>query len=135
MYTAVNGHSRYLRETTPYPLRNNNNLVIPLTRTEISRKSCFPSLVSLWNSLDNDIRTADSLSSFKNRIKRLRLNNLSPFVFPQWRQILISATCTNFLNMDKLPFGDASISTQQNSILFSAVQNFIKDSRRFVDNL
>ena len=63
------------RETTPYLLRNNNNLVTPTTRTEISEKSCIPSSVSLWNSLDNNIRTTDSLFSFKSSIKSQRPNN------------------------------------------------------------
>ena len=84
MYKAVKGLSPdyirdiippYVRETTPYLLRNNNNPVTPITRTEISRKSCIPSSVSLWNSLDNDIRTADSLSSFKSSIKCQNQNN------------------------------------------------------------
>ena len=65
LYKAVNGLSSdyirdiippYVRETTPYSPRN-NNLVTPTTRTEMSRKSCIHSSVSLWNSLDNDIRT------------------------------------------------------------------------------
>ena len=57
------------------PIIHINNLVTPTTCTEISRKSCIPSSVSLWNSLDNDIRTADSLSSFKSSIKSQRPNN------------------------------------------------------------
>ena len=56
MYKAVNGLSPdyirgitppHVREDTPYLLRNNNNLVSPTTRTEISRKSCIPPSVSL----------------------------------------------------------------------------------------
>ena len=85
MYKAINDLSSdyirdiippYVRETTThYSLRNNNDLVTPTTCTEISRKSCIPSSVSLWNSLDNDTRTADSLSSFKSSIKSQRPNN------------------------------------------------------------
>ena len=84
MYKAVNGLSPdyirhsippYVRETTPCPLRNNYYLVIPLTRTEISRKSCVPSSAPMWNSLDTDIRTTDSLSRFKKSIRNLRPNN------------------------------------------------------------
>ena len=195
MNKAVNGLSPgyirdiippYVRETTPYSLRNNNNLVTPTTRTEISRKSCIPSSVTLWNSLDNDIRTADSLSSFKSSIKSQRLNNskgplyflsgnrylsvqharirnkcsnlksdlydshLCPspicscntaFVdaahyffhcpsFAECRMVLFQVThAFHPFNMDKLLFGDASISNQQNSVLFSIIQNFIKGSR------
>ena len=187
MYKAVNGlppdYIRdiippYVRETTSYLLRNNNNLVTPTTRTEISRKLCIPFSVSLWNSLDNDIRTADSLSSFKRSIKTQRPNkskvppyflsggrylsvqhaqirnncsNLksdlyekhlcpSPMCscntavedaahyffhcpsFAESRIVLFQATqAFHPSNMDKLLFGDASISDQQNSVLFSAV--------------
>ena len=193
MYKAVNGLSPdyirdiippYVRETTPYLLRNNNNLVTPTTRTEISRKSCIPSSVSLWNSLDNDIRIADSLSSFKSSIKSQRQNNskVPPYFLSGDRHlsvqhVRIRNNCSNLksdlyekhlcpsplcncntavedaaydffhcpsfaeshtfhpLNMDKLLFGDASISNQQNSVLFSAVQNFIKGSRRFTDSI
>ena len=53
-----------VRNTTHYPLRNSNNLVIPYNRTEISRKSCIPSSVSLWNSLDSNIRSSNSTSHF-----------------------------------------------------------------------
>ena len=196
-YKAVNGLSPdyirdiippCVRETTPYLLRNNNDLVTPTTRTEISRKSCIPSSVSLWNLLDNDIRTADSLSSFKSSIKSQRPNNskVPPYFlsgdrylsvqharirnncsnlksdlyekhlcpspicscntavedaahyffhcpsFAESRMVLFQATqAFHPLNIDKLLFGDASISNQQNSVLFSAVQNFIKGSRRF----
>ena len=198
MYKAVNGLSPdYIRDiispcvraTTPYLLRNNNNLVTSTTRTEISRKSCIPSSVSLWNSLDNDIRTAHSLSSFKSSIKCQRPNNskVPPYFlsgdrylsvqhagirnncnsvlyeshlcpspmcscniavedaahyffhcpsFAESRMVLFQAThAFHPLNMDKLLFGDASISNQQNSVLFSTVQNFIKGSRKFTDSI
>ena len=52
----------FVRDTTNYPLRNNNKLAVPFTRTEISRKSCILSYISLWNSLDEEIRTSSSLS-------------------------------------------------------------------------
>ena len=64
-----------VRNTTNYPLRNSNNLVVPFNRTEISRKSCIPSSVSLWNSLDSNIRSSNSTSHFKTNLKRLRSTN------------------------------------------------------------
>ena len=51
------------------PLRNSNNIAIPFTRTEISHMSCIPSSITLWNSLDQNVRTIDSLKCFKNHIK------------------------------------------------------------------
>ena len=52
-----------IRETTNYPLRNQNNITIPFCRTEIFRKSCIPSGIALWNSLH------ESLNSFKYQMK------------------------------------------------------------------
>ena len=44
----------------------------PYARTEISRKSCIPSSLSLWNSLDSYIRSSNCTSHFKSNLKRLR---------------------------------------------------------------
>ena len=60
-----------VRNTTNYSLCNNNDLVVPYTRTEISRKSCIPSSVSLWNSLDSDNRYSNCTSHYKSNLKRL----------------------------------------------------------------
>ena len=54
IYKAVNDLTpdiipHFVRDTTNYPLRNNNNHTVPFTRTEISRKSSIPSFISLWN--------------------------------------------------------------------------------------
>ena len=79
MYKAVNDLTpdyisdlipHFVRDTTNYPLHNNNNLAVPFTKTEISRKSCIPSSISLWNSLDEEIRTSSSLSCFKSKLKK-----------------------------------------------------------------
>ena len=90
MYKAVNDLTledisdhipHFVRDVTNYTLRNKNNLRVPFTRTEISRKSCIPSSISLWNSLDKEIRASSTLSCFKNRIKNLRTdcNNVPHF--------------------------------------------------------
>ncbi|MCG8048002.1 MAG: endonuclease/exonuclease/phosphatase family protein [Candidatus Thiodiazotropha taylori] len=81
MYNAANANvpsyisdliPPFVRETSNYPLRNNNNISVPYTRTEISNKSCIPSSISLWNSLDTSIRESNTLVTFKHHIKRLR---------------------------------------------------------------
>ena len=56
-------------EVTNYSLRNCQNLANVYTRTEVSHKSCIPSSVSSWNSLNNDIREADTYLSFRNAVK------------------------------------------------------------------
>ena len=62
-------------DTSQYTLRNSRNINIPFTRTEISRKSCIPSSVALWNSLEDDIRSSSNLAGFKENIKKLRPNS------------------------------------------------------------
>ena len=64
-----------VRNTTNYSLRNNNDFVVPYARTEISCESCIPYSLSLWNSLDSDIRSSNCTAHFKSNLKRLRPAN------------------------------------------------------------
>ncbi|MCG8048754.1 MAG: endonuclease/exonuclease/phosphatase family protein [Candidatus Thiodiazotropha taylori] len=180
-----------VRDATPYPLRNNNNITIPHTRTEISRRSCIPSSISIWNSLDINLRGAPSLNSFKYQVKNfyfsntyvptyymegdrynsvlharirnncsnlkkdLYINHLSQspncncsevnedaehffFVcsnFTRERIIFFQSTRTfHPLNLNKVLFGDEALSSQENGILFQAVQTYIKSTDRFNQN-
>ena len=79
MYKSVNGLvpsyvssliPPLVRETKAYNLRNNNNITVPFCRTGISRKSCIPSSILAWNSLDIELRNSPSLSSFKYQSKK-----------------------------------------------------------------
>ena len=79
MYRSVNGLvptyitdliPPVVRETTNYPLRNQNNIIIPFRRMEIFRKACIPSGIALWNSLRESLRNSSSLNSFKYQMKR-----------------------------------------------------------------
>ena len=54
-----------------YPLRNNENIVIPYSRTVVSQKSCIPSSISLWNDLSVDMRNINSLNLFKTSARKL----------------------------------------------------------------
>ena len=51
------------------PLRNANDFMASRIRTVIFRKSCIPSSVALWNSLDSSVRNTDSFKRFKNILK------------------------------------------------------------------
>ena len=53
-------------EISDYPLRNNRNISVPLNRTSISQKSCIPSAIRLWNSLDDILKDISTLPTFKN---------------------------------------------------------------------
>ena len=55
-------------EISDYPLRNNSNISVPLNRTSISQKSCIPSSIRLWNSLEDNFRNLSALSTFKKHI-------------------------------------------------------------------
>ena len=87
MYKSVNGIvppyisdiiPPLVRETTDYPLRNQNNIAVPFCRTEISRKSCIPSSITLWNALDEETRNSPSVSSFKYQLKNRQTNSKVP---------------------------------------------------------
>ena len=55
-------------DVSNYPLRNSSNYSVPYTRTEVSRRSCVPSSVSLWNNLDETVRNSSTINSFKNNV-------------------------------------------------------------------
>ena len=65
-------------DVSNYPLRNSNNIAIPFTRTEISHRSCILSSITQWNSLDQNVRTTDSLKCFKNHITNSYITNTIP---------------------------------------------------------
>ena len=56
----------FIRDQTNYPLRNLNDLTVPINRTEIFRKLCIPSSTNLWNLLDNNLKEIHSFGGFKN---------------------------------------------------------------------
>ena len=85
MYNAVNERvpsyisdliSPLVKETIQYPLRNNNNIILPFARTEISRRYCIPSSISLWNSFEHDFREAHNVNAFKYRLKKHKFSTL-----------------------------------------------------------
>ncbi|CAH2090128.1 unnamed protein product [Euphydryas editha] len=50
--------------------RSNNLLVTPLCRSKAYSNSFTTKVIKLWNSLPSDIRQAESLSTFKNRLHK-----------------------------------------------------------------
>ena len=47
---------------------------LPKPRSDILKKSISYQAAAMWNSLDKSIRAADSLPSFKKRIKNFKWN-------------------------------------------------------------
>ena len=79
MYKSINGLvPTYVSDLVPpsvgeistYTLRNQHNISVPFCRTEILRKSCIPSSISAWNSLEIGLRNSPSLASFKYQLKK-----------------------------------------------------------------
>ena len=179
-----------VRETTNYPLRNQNNIATPYCRTELLRKSCIPSLIAMWNSLDDNLRNSPSLNSFKYNLKKhspsvqvsiyftyggrylsvmharirnncsnlshdlfnnhliqnplcscnLEIENAEHFFFrcPKYsneRMILFQETHGfHPLNLNKVLTGDINETIENNTLIFQAVQKFIKCTKRFSDS-
>ena len=52
-------------EVNPYHRRRPLDRIVPRSKTEIHRKSFFPSTTHLWNSLPDRVKTIDSIGQFK----------------------------------------------------------------------
>ena len=56
---------------TPYNLRTGQNVSIPQQRTATYQNSFIPQSIKDWNELDNPLRQAVSIDSFKEKLKHL----------------------------------------------------------------
>ena len=79
LYKIIHGLApSYLTDLLPqtiasnlgYNLRNRQDYIEPRCRLELYKRSFFPSSISLWNSLQIEIRAIDSLNSFKKVISK-----------------------------------------------------------------
>ena len=75
-----------------------------INRTEISRKSCIPTSISAWNSLDVELRNSQSLANFKYQLKKLQNNSNVPTYYRTGSRYLsvlharIKNYCSNFVS-------------------------------------
>jgi hypothetical protein len=78
MYNFNHGHApSYLcdlspplvRDVTNYPVRNRNDYTVPRCRLSLCQFSFIPSVINLWNSLENDTRNTRTFDSFKINLK------------------------------------------------------------------
>ena len=60
----------FTKYNSNYNLRRKLTFTQPKPNTEFLRKSTCYKAITLWNSVDNDIRAISSKSMFKNKIKR-----------------------------------------------------------------
>lgn len=59
-----------VHEKSRFSLRNRDNFTSYRVRTERFKRSFFPSTVSLWNTLDSSLRSIDTISLFKQKLKQ-----------------------------------------------------------------
>ena len=79
MYNMYHGHAlSYLcdlllplvRDVTNYPVRKRNDYTVPRCRLSLYQSSFIPSVIILWNSLDNYTRNTRTFDTFKFNIQR-----------------------------------------------------------------
>jgi hypothetical protein len=58
-----------IQNTTIYPLRNGNDIIVPFCRLSLTRDFFVPAAVREWNSLNLSVRNLDTLSEFKKAIR------------------------------------------------------------------
>ena len=170
-----------------YGLRNSENLRVPFCRTQLYAQSFLPSVILEWNSLPLNVRSSESVDSFKHALNntadplekppayyysgtrraqvyhtRLRTNCSSLNLTLFQKQITDSPLChcgliesadhfffrcpiyqdirTKLLNSINpictattklLLYGNTNLSIEANSVIFSAVQEYITKSKRF----
>ena len=64
-----------VREVNSRITRQQNNLLVPLTRTMMGEKAMEVRGPKLWNNLPEEIRNSNTISSFKNKLKQHLLGN------------------------------------------------------------
>ena len=67
---VIGAQSQTVGSNLGYNLRNRQDYIEPRCRLELYKRSFFPSSISLWNSLQIEIRAIDSLNSFKKVISK-----------------------------------------------------------------
>jgi hypothetical protein len=60
-----------IQSTTIYPLRNGNDIIVPLCRLSLTRDSFVSATVREWNNPNLSVRNLDTLSKFKKAIRSL----------------------------------------------------------------
>ena len=125
MYNMYHGHapsylcdllSPLVRDVTNYPVRNRNDYTIPRCRLSLYKSSFIPSVINLWNSLENDIRNTRTFDTFKINLKR---------------KVVLAKIPAHFLVGDKRPtILYARLRRNCSSLKYDLFRsNIIKDSR------
>jgi hypothetical protein len=79
MYSIYHGHAPsylcdllhpLLRDVTNCPFRNRNDYTVPRCRLSLYQTSFIPSVLNLWNSLENETRNTRTFETLKINLKR-----------------------------------------------------------------
>ena len=60
----------FSRTNNVYQFRNNMNIMIPFTRSELFKKSVFVSAPSIWYNLVNSLKNIQNINTFKHNLKK-----------------------------------------------------------------
>ena len=100
-------------ERTDYNLRNADNTIIIASNKNYFLKSFLPSTIKLWNNLPRDIRSSDSLDTFKQKLSaHLNMANVyKPYLF-----------CPNksFVQIARLRMGLSALNAHRRKVHFIA---------------
>ena len=81
-----------------------NNYSVPFARTEIFKKSCIPSAITLWNAADNSLKDSGTLHSFKYQMKKpFAINSKVPSYYVSGNRrlsVLHARICNNCSNLN-----------------------------------
>ena len=69
---------------TNYPVRNRNDYNVPRCRLSLYQSLFIPSVINLWNSLDNETRNTRTFDTFKINLKRKIVLSKIPGNFLVW---------------------------------------------------
>ena len=96
-----------IQSTTVYPLRNGADFIVPFCRLSLTKDSFIPSTVREWNKLDLSVRNLDSVTKFKNALRRKDVSNIEKvprhyFYGPRKLNVILTQLrCSaSFLNKD-----------------------------------
>ena len=64
----------FSRANNPYNLRNENNVIIPNSRSELFLKSVYYKAPSVWYNLDMQLKSLNNINAFKYRVKESLLS-------------------------------------------------------------
>ena len=122
---------------------NMNNYSVPYVhvRTEIFKKSCNPSAISLWKSTDNNLKDSNTLQSLKQQLKYSSINLKVPSCYASGNRRLsvlharIRNDCSNLILDLFNPTCSCQAEAENAGNYFFRSQNYVKQPLALVDSM